>query len=370
MDVAIAAKRVRVTADRLRGWEEGSASPSVAQLRQLAEVYKRPLAAFFLPEPPPDHPLPVDYRRPAHARQEVSFQLRLAHREVVYRRTVALELAQASSVDLPQFHLSVGSTGDAERAAETIRAALGVALEPDMESTDGYHPLRVWRTACEDAGILVCQAQRIPSGEMSGFSVHESPLPVIVLNPKDHPHRRLFTLLHEVAHLAAHQGGICDTRAPSPAADPAEAKCNAIAAATLVPRADLVEQPLVSQHGSSPAWSDHDLRGLARRYGVSREVVLRRLLALELSDEGFYRQRRATFAAEYERFSHRASRGSPPPATAALSRCGPTFARLVLRAYGSDVVSLRDACDYLGVGPKQLQNVADQAFGWKDAGVA
>ena len=53
-DVVGKLKRKRITAETVASWEEkGATSPTYAQLERLAyEVYKRPLALFFFPEPP------------------------------------------------------------------------------------------------------------------------------------------------------------------------------------------------------------------------------------------------------------------------------------------------------------------------------
>jgi transcriptional regulator with XRE-family HTH domain len=47
-----AATKMRVDADVLRRWESGRGRPSIAEVRKLGEIYKRPLAVFFLQEPP------------------------------------------------------------------------------------------------------------------------------------------------------------------------------------------------------------------------------------------------------------------------------------------------------------------------------
>jgi len=58
-----AAAKLRVSAERLRSWETDEARPTIAQLRTAARVYKRPLAIFYLPEPPLDFQPLRDYRR-------------------------------------------------------------------------------------------------------------------------------------------------------------------------------------------------------------------------------------------------------------------------------------------------------------------
>lgn len=62
-DIAAAAAKVKVTEDRLRSWESGDARPTIAQLRNAARTYKRPLAIFYLPAPPVDFQPLRDYRR-------------------------------------------------------------------------------------------------------------------------------------------------------------------------------------------------------------------------------------------------------------------------------------------------------------------
>jgi transcriptional regulator with XRE-family HTH domain len=52
--VAEAAKKLGIEEERLVGWEQPAADdgPSIPQLRKLAALFKRPLAVFYLSEPP------------------------------------------------------------------------------------------------------------------------------------------------------------------------------------------------------------------------------------------------------------------------------------------------------------------------------
>jgi len=52
-DVGVKLRRKRITSETIASWEKGTASPTYVQLERLAyEIYKRPLALFFFPEPP------------------------------------------------------------------------------------------------------------------------------------------------------------------------------------------------------------------------------------------------------------------------------------------------------------------------------
>lgn len=47
-----AARKIGVAPEKLGSWEKGTARLSIHQLQKAASVYKRPLAVFYLAEPP------------------------------------------------------------------------------------------------------------------------------------------------------------------------------------------------------------------------------------------------------------------------------------------------------------------------------
>jgi transcriptional regulator with XRE-family HTH domain len=64
-----AAKRLRVPPSAFSRWEAEKASLTLTQARSLASYFKRPLAAFLLPEPPREPGLPHDFRGGAPVRK-------------------------------------------------------------------------------------------------------------------------------------------------------------------------------------------------------------------------------------------------------------------------------------------------------------
>src|SRR5260370_26575007 len=60
--VADAAKKAQMKPQALVMWESDIGHPSLPQLRKLADIYKRPMAAFFLPAPPTT-PTPLHHFR-------------------------------------------------------------------------------------------------------------------------------------------------------------------------------------------------------------------------------------------------------------------------------------------------------------------
>src|ERR1700733_3618115 len=73
-----AEKRTKISAEDLSSWENGSAKPSFADLKKIAESYKTPLAVFFLSEPPTSDAKPKDFRTiGSKDHKEISFKTTL-----------------------------------------------------------------------------------------------------------------------------------------------------------------------------------------------------------------------------------------------------------------------------------------------------
>ena len=101
LSVADAAKKAGTSEAIVRQWEEGTLQPTIRQLRLLANAAKRPIAIFYLAEPPWKFTALRDFRRlPGDPLADQSSALRLAVRLACERRQVALDLA-ADLDDLP-----------------------------------------------------------------------------------------------------------------------------------------------------------------------------------------------------------------------------------------------------------------------------
>lgn len=362
-----AAAKFGVNTARLLAWESGSIQPTVAQLRTAANVYKRPLAVFFLPEPPTSTAAIHDYRRlPGEDEPTASPGLRLEIRRARRRRVVALDLAHDLGIEIPKIRLSASIGDDPDRTASLARQRLLVSLATQQQWTGEYEPLTGWIGALESLGVLVFQASRVGVEDMRGFSLSEPEYPVIVLNGGDRPRARVFTLMHEFVHLLLNAGGVCD-----PLRDfrgrtedsRIEAFCNRVAGAILVPADSLLNEPEVRAVRGPQAWSDADIGVLAERYSVSREVLLRRLLVTRKTSAQFYESMRSRYLAEYAALRARVTESSGGPSVSRLTvrNNGRRFTRLVLDAFEQDRISPADVADYLGAGLQHLDEIEREA---------
>ena len=106
LSISEAAKKAALKAERLEEWELGKGRPTVPQLRKLGEVYKRPLAVFFLSDPPKGFDPQREFRRlPGVTPENESPELRLALRTALYRREAARDLYQRLNESYPTIDL-------------------------------------------------------------------------------------------------------------------------------------------------------------------------------------------------------------------------------------------------------------------------
>jgi Zn-dependent peptidase ImmA (M78 family) len=235
-----------------------------------------------------------------------------------------------------------------------------VGLATQLDWSDPGRALGGWMAALEDLDVMVLQAQSIETREMRGFSISEETLPVIVLNGADPPRARLFTLLHEYAHVLLRAAGVCDLheargRAP---ADDLEVFCNRVAAAILLPADVFRADPRVAAAPPDGNWPEQTLGALSERYGVSREVVVRRLYSLGLTTWTFMRAKIDEYRVGYEEYraqqKEKPKKGGPGWHRMRVRDFGRPYIRLALDAYYRDDINASELAGFLEVKLNKL----------------
>lgn len=376
LSLEAAAKKIGVKPDRLAAWEGTGGgprlAPTVSQLRKTANVYKRPLAMFFLPHAPERPAMPHDFRRlPDHDDADLSSDLLLEMRRARRRRAVALELLSDLDRPVTALPLRAELADDPEEVGRRGWEWLGVTRAEQARWVGVYDALNGWLAAFESRGVLIFQTTDVELDEMRGFSLSERRLPVIVLNAKDYPRARVFTLMHEFAHLMLDTGGVCDpervARRARTVDERVEVFCNHAAGALLVPSHAVLLDPRIAAAGTGRhEWRDNTLRAVADAFTVSREVILRRLLILGRTTEAFYERKRREYQRQYAALAAQAREraqtregGHPPVYRTAVRDNGRRYTQLVLDAYQAERITAADLSDYLGVRLKHIPRVAD-----------
>ncbi|QGF23128.1 XRE family transcriptional regulator [Raineyella fluvialis] len=359
-----AARKIGVPEDLIAAWEAGQKRPTITQLRKATTVYRRPLAVFYLPEPPEGYETLRNFRRLGPSQSGGwSTALHGEYRRAHFQRDVLLELAELDQERPPSDWRLSQLRGTDEQLAESVRRRLMslVDLKVPTASSDEYSHLGYWTRALEDAGVLVMSTQGglVSVEEMRAFSLYFDEVPVIMLNGADAPRGRLFSLLHEYMHLLLHTEGLCDMTTDQYAVTEdrrLEARCNALAAEILMPRESVLGSVLVRQHHPGDPWILGDLIEAARPFGVSVEALLRRLVTLQqvsLADYQAFREAQQGSAAVKKRPS-----GGSFYFTKARD-LGKGYVRTVAGAHRRSLIDSTTAAEYLDAKVGQIARLAE-----------
>lgn len=355
-------------------WESDDANyaPSIPQLRKLADLYKRPLAVFYLQERPLTFQPMRDLRAPvATGPRTLAPALTIEIRKAEQQRELALELLSDLGETPSPFTLEASRQESPETIGQRIRDALKVTTEAQREwkSPDGRLAYNHWRARMEQFHVLVFQATRFTEEDASGFALSHPTLPVIVINRRNAPSRRTYSLLHEFAHLMLRVSGVSDL-------DPdityrtddqrLEVFCNQIAAAALMPGGEFLSHPLIAHAGAGThAWTNDQLTEIAASFGVSREAALVRLMSFGRATAAHYREFRELLRNQYIEQKQRMRnikiemKRNMPQET--LSNLGRPFVNFVLTNYHQDRLTLSEVGGYLGIKTRHIRKLEEQA---------
>lgn len=367
MSLEVAAQKLRVPIEKLKSWEMGNSSPTVKQAHILAHVYQQPFAVFYLPRPPAKkYPKVKDYRKLPKTRQgAISPELILEIRRAAERREIALELLGEKQASPPAFPLQAKLTNDPEMLGIFIREKLYIEFTKQSTWRNAETAFAKWKSLIEGLGILVFQTsnRKLTVKEARGFSISEAFLPVIVVNRKDAPQAKIFTMLHELTHIMLRNSGLCDPislyQRTKQSGDEIEVFCNRVAAEVLVPKDLFLKEDLVLRIKQRESWGDQDIIDVARKYNTSYEAILRRLLTFNLISVALYRQKRDE-RREINANRPRQKGGPVHPVVRAINTNGRPFTRLVVDAYYSHHITSHDLANYLDVKVSQLKQVAEK----------
>jgi len=366
LDTDTVRKRLDVSITTIKEWEQGTKKPTLTTLEKLAKYYKRPLAVFFLPEPPKEPPMPTDFRvLPRDKRLPLSKKTLIAVRRARRIQSLATELVQAKDVSYKEASniSSASLSDDPEIIAERERRRLAITIEDQYNFKSLYEAFDKWRSALESLNIVVYQTA-FPLEEVRGFSLLDHKVPLVVINISDAISAKIFTLFHEYAHLLLGASGIClpnETYHDDGNSLGVERFCNHFAGAFLVPRHVLQKDKCAQQISQQSSIDDAYLNELSQRFKVSKQVILRRLLLCDLISKDQYMNKLEELLSQLEQvFSQKKLKkkkfGLSPPRKCLVEN-GRLYSSLVMEAKEREYITYNDLADYLSINLKHLEKI-------------
>ena len=280
----------------IQQWLDGTKVPTFNQIEDFSKKACIPLGYFFLKTPPKENIKLIDYRTiDSVALIEPSRNLidTISEMEAVqewmatYRQDVGFEKCT--------FFGLTSNSNNPDEIARSIRTYLEVPVRWYEETDTARGSFAYWREKLNQAGVIVMMngvvknntRRPLNTDEFRAFAMANEWAPLIFINAVDTDGARLFSLLHEAAHIALGRNDLFNDRQNSISTVSAiETLCNAIAAELLVPNGEF----LLAWDQSDKEEKDFErFSELAKTFHVGITVIARRALDNNLIDGAFYR---------------------------------------------------------------------------------
>jgi len=340
-----AALAIGVDIGRYCNWEDGTESPTYAKLRKISEVFHKPSALFFFPEPP---------QLPA-----IKGDLRTLPDEVVdgLSRNVIrqFEKAQAYQLNLRELYGNKPSVlskradfpTDINDLCDYFRLLLSFPVAAQKARKSAKVVFEIFREKFYELGIYVFK-DAFKDNSVSGLCLNDDQYPIIIINNSMSFARQIFTLFHELYHLISNTSGAEIIRDDfyvylNEQQTNSEKACDVFANAFLVPLNDF-EEELKKQ----PLDEDR-ITDLAILYSVSKEAIMYKLLSLRKITHSDYDRLKETFYGDAIRNLTKKSgdKGGGNHYLTKLSYLGHQYAGDVFKEYFSGRISSTRASEML-----------------------
>ena len=227
-------------------WKSGEKLPTFNQIEKVSKASGIPFGYFFLQEPPKEEFPLLEYRtidstsamNPSRNIIDVMHDMEQVQD---WARNHAIEEEQQA----PEFIGSQKNNVDTEDFAEYVRTVLELEIKWYENSKSAVESFKTLRDKISQAGVIVMMSgivgnnthRPLDINEFRAFAMVDDLVPLIFINSNDSVSGKLFSLLHEFAHICIGNNSLYNDRYSSGTrVSKAESVSNAVAAEILVPQ--------------------------------------------------------------------------------------------------------------------------------------
>ena len=268
-----AAQAIGVDVTRYSNWESGTEYPTYAKLKKISDVFRKPSAVFFFPEPPQLPSIKGDLRTlPDEIVNSFSKNVIIQFEKAkVYQLSLEELYGSKDSIIVQRSSFPKGI----DQLCNFFRMQLEFPLSAQKARKSTKVVFEIFREKFYDLGIYVFK-DAFKDNRISGICMNDDHFPVIVINNSMSFARQVFTLFHELYHLISDTSGAEIIRddyygALDNQQTEIEKACDTFANAFLVPMDDF------KQELKKKPLSEDRIEELAILYSVSKEAIMYKL---------------------------------------------------------------------------------------------
>lgn len=369
--------RTKVKMDKLKRWldPEDELLPTINQAKDLANCLHIPFAALYMnPEAIPLTEIPSvkNLRTLFDGHISDNSALNIAMIDLLLERAYLKSLQEELGVvESERFCPVVPSTNDPVVWATAIRNYLELEIEKQYKCQSTRQFYLYLREQVEKKGVFVHCFTDVPLDDVRGFAIYDSETPIIGINEEDHTPAKSFSIIHELVHLYKRESSMCNVMFNHFAMHNEEIFCNAVAGEVLVPQKAL-EIVLRNGHYYAP-YDVKDIEKIAKKFSVSRDVIIRRLFDTKMIDEVEYHSYADAFKRDIEqnRAEQRIARQegrktgfAKEMSRVAFDRTSHSVCVALYKGYCENIYSKRDIANHVRIDQKHIDKFLWEVSKW------
>ena len=281
----------------LNSWLSGDKTPTYNQIEKVSKATGIPLGYFFLQTPPEEDVSLLNYRTVD------SISLNTPSRNLM---DTIHDMEQVQDW-MHQYQLSVGEgklsfvgamseDSTIPSVVSMVRHTLGLNEDWFRVCKDAEEAFRKIRQSISEAGVVVMMNgivgnnthRPLEINEFRAFAIVDEYAPLIFINSNDSINGRLFSLLHEFAHICLGMNSFFNDRhGDGNAVSKTEKLCNGVAAEILVPHQLFLNEWANSVQNLD---AEHAIDVLAKVFRCGITVIARRALDSGFIDKKLYQK--------------------------------------------------------------------------------
>ncbi|MDP3051821.1 MAG: ImmA/IrrE family metallo-endopeptidase [Eubacteriales bacterium] len=374
---AYIAKETKYEEDRIVKWSNPSDAlrPTFVQAKKIAKCLHVPFAGLYMkPVDVPLRKLPTikSYRTFPNGFIEDDSSLNIAISDLLQARDFLVKTKEELGETLSPFSVTINSrTDDVLSWADEIRRVFDLNLDAQFRAASMRQFYLYVREKIESKGIFIHCFSDVDLDIARGIALYDDKTPIIGINEEDRFPAKTFSIIHELIHLLKRQSSLCNEMFNAFSSNQEEVFCNAIAGEVLVPQDAL--KVVLKKWKTDEVFSIEDIQEIAKRFSVSKEVILRRLLDIGRIKNPAY----TAYIDEYRwiveqeraeqklaRQEGRSSGFAQPPDSKAIDRTSSVLCITLYKGYSEELFSKQDVSRYLGIGQQYINRFLQEVSSW------
>ncbi len=280
--------------DNLQAWKNGDKTPTFNQIENASKATGIPLGYFFLQTPPVEDVSLIEHRTmDSISLKNPSRNLLNTIHDMEMIQDWMREQLISDGFD-PLDYVGKFKTND-NKIDQSVRTILDIDIDWYKKVTD-VDPFSYIRNKMSNSGVIVMVNGVVGSNthrplnvnEFRAFTLIDKYAPLVFINSNDSNGAKLFSLLHEFAHICLGENSLFNDRySTGEKVSKIETICNAIAAEIIVPQQLFAKEWNTAISGNTEKQA---ISKLASKFKCGTMVVARKALDNGLITFGLYKE--------------------------------------------------------------------------------